>query len=324
MDQENRTMQITAQSPYIRLAFIVVMFLFGSGQANAQKLYRQTFGVATDPAVVFLHGGPGYNSASFELGAAKELAERGFYVIVYDRRGAGRSKVKKAKYTFDEAEKDLKKVMKKSKVKKADLIGHSFGGAVAIRFAEDYPEMVDDIVLVGAPLDYPGTFLTIRTACRRYYTAMRDTSNLKYIDMLDSMDTGLLDYAVYCFAHAMSCKLYQTEKPSTEAMSIYKDMMTDPQAKWVTVSKRNPVKGFYDAHRYITLDFTDELKELVKTVNVYGIYGAEDGLFDAASLLEISQIIGTDHFRKVSGSSHTVFIDQRGQFLDLMVELARK
>lgn len=318
-------MRIAFQSVRGRLTILLSLaFLLNASGLDAQKLYRTTFGNPSDEAVVFLHGGPGYNSTSFELGAAKELAARGFYVVVYDRRGTVRSRVKKAKYTFAEAEKDLKKVLKKSKVRHANLIGHSFGGALAIRFAEDYPDMVDDIVLVGAPLDYPGTFVTIRNACRRYYTAKRDTANLKYMDMLDEMDTGELEYAVYCFAHAMGCKLYQTQKPSTESMAIYKSMMGDPQAKYATVSKRKPVKGFYDAHQYTTLDFSDELKSLVKTVSVHGMYGVEDGLFDPEALLEIGDIIGEAHLHKVSGASHSVFIDQREEFLDLMVQMLKK
>jgi hypothetical protein len=32
-------------------------------------------------------GGPGYNCAGFEVSTAQELANNGFYVIVYDRRG---------------------------------------------------------------------------------------------------------------------------------------------------------------------------------------------------------------------------------------------
>lgn len=308
------------------IGITLILFIFtlpGTNSVQAQKLYQATFGNPHDPVVVFLHGGPGYNSASFEIGAAEKLAQRGFYVITYDRRGAGRSKVKKAKYTFEEAEKDLKKVMKKNKVSKANLIGHSFGGALAIRFAEDYPEMVDNIVLVGAPLDYPATFKTILTTCRRYYTAMQDSSNLRYIDLLDTMDTGQLDYAVYCFAHAMACKLYQTEKPTPEAMAIYQGMRDHPQSKWVTVSKRNPVKGFYDAHQYTTMDLSNDLKKIVKTISVHGIYGAEDGLFDDAALQGIRDIIGEEHFHKVSGASHTVFLDQQKAFLDLVEGVGR-
>lgn len=60
--------------------------------ATAAEIYSAAYGKASDPAVIFLHGGPGYNSLDFEVTTAQKLADQGFYVIVYDRRGEGRSR----------------------------------------------------------------------------------------------------------------------------------------------------------------------------------------------------------------------------------------
>jgi proline iminopeptidase len=298
------------------LSSLAILLL--SGPAAAQKLYRKTFGDPKNPGMVFLHGGPGYNSSAFEMVAARELADRGYYVVVYDRRGTVRSPVKKAKYTFAEAEKDLKKVMKKSKLKHASLLGHSFGGAVAIHFAEDYPQLVDNVILVDAPINYPATFVTIRKACVAYYTAKNDTLNLKYMAMLDTMNTGRLDYATYCFAHAMGCKLYQPKEYSPEAKLLLQEASKDPQFKYISISRQGPVKGFYKSHLYTTIDLTADLEKLVETVPVYGIFGDEDGLFDAESLANIRAIIGDDHFFMVKNASHNVFLDQRENFLEVV------
>ncbi|MEM0995962.1 MAG: alpha/beta hydrolase [Bacteroidota bacterium] len=298
---------------------LLVLLVFLSGAAGfGQKLYQKSFGQAGDPAIVFLHGGPGYNSASFEVAAAAALAEKGYHVIVYDRRKTARSPVKKAKFTFREAEKDLKKVMKRAKVKKASLIGHSFGGALAIRFAGDHPKKVANILLVGAPLDYPATFVTIRNACRKHYTTEGDTTNLRYMTLLDTMDNARLDYAVYCFAHAMSCGLYQPSVLSPEAKRIYGDMASDPQARITMDSRQKPVKGFYNAHQYTTLNFTEDLKAILPSVPVFGIYGAEDGLFDDAAREDLSVLLGKKDFRVVDAASHSVFIDQRAYFIELL------
>ena len=67
----------------------------------------------------------------FEGTTAQKLAEKGFYVIAYDRRGEGRSADPEAKFTYDEAFQDLNAIYKKYNLKKATLLAHSFGGLVA-------------------------------------------------------------------------------------------------------------------------------------------------------------------------------------------------
>ena len=281
-------------------------------------LYQKTYGSPKDPAVVFLHGGPGYNSASFELGAAQALADRGYYVLVYDRRGCGRSQGMPAEYTYDEAEQDLADVLSAAGIGTVTVIGHSFGGAVGMGFGISNPRRVERLILVGAPLDYPATFRTIRRACRAVYQKKADTTNLKYIDMLDAMDTTDLNYAIYCFSHAMACGLYTPAIMDKEAKDIYRSMSKIPDAKYLAISTREPVKGFYDAHRYITTDLSEEMSALVDNVPVYGIYGLEDGLFDEASRTEIAGTVGEERFYVVKGASHSVFIDKREEFLDLV------
>ena len=109
---------------------------------SAQSIYTKAYGNPKDQAVVFLHGGPGYNSALFEGTTAEALSKNGFYVLVYDRRGEGRSEDQEAAFTFEETFKDLNRIYKKFKLKKAILIGHSFGGVVATLYAEQYPKKV--------------------------------------------------------------------------------------------------------------------------------------------------------------------------------------
>ncbi|MEZ0128312.1 alpha/beta fold hydrolase, partial [Flavobacterium sp. LBUM151] len=66
-----------------------------------------------------------------------------FYVIVYDRRGEGRSADPDAKFTYQEAFQDLNFILKKYNLKKVTLIGHSFGGLVATLYTAKYPEKVN-------------------------------------------------------------------------------------------------------------------------------------------------------------------------------------
>lgn len=85
-----------------KLLLIVSLVLF-SIPIFAQNIYSKAYGNSKNPAIIFIHGGPSGNSNLFEGTTAKILASKGFYVIVYDRRGEGRSKDENAVMTFDES-----------------------------------------------------------------------------------------------------------------------------------------------------------------------------------------------------------------------------
>lgn len=294
------------------------LLTFTNLSAKEQPLYSQAYGKKSDPAMLFIHGGPGYNSVSFELSTAQALADKGFYVIVYDQRGGGRSaEMKKSKYTFAEAFSDINTILKKYKVKKTNIIGHSWGGTLALKYATKFPNKVDKVILADSPLAYQETFKTIIRKCRAKYTAEK-SPNLQYIVMLENMDTTSLDYSSYCFMSAMQCGLYQPKVQSEGAKKIYQEMTNSPDAKYLSDMTREPVSGFYANEKYTALDMRIDIDKLAAKNKVFGIYGAEDGLFDEAQLGEFKNRIGGESFTIVQGASHNVFIDQHEKFIDLV------
>src|SRR5215469_9135539 len=72
-----------------------------------------------------------------------------FHVVRYDRRGYGRSPAAtQAHYETD----DLAGLLKQLRIPRAAIVGSSHGGEVSINFALEHPEMVQQLVLVGAVL----------------------------------------------------------------------------------------------------------------------------------------------------------------------------
>ncbi len=158
---------------------------FASSKSNQKidGLYVKEFGVSTNQALIFLHGGPGYNSFSFEASTAELLAQKGFYVIVYDQRGSGRSdSVGLKNYTFENAISDLKTIYEYYKVKKAILLGHSFGGTLAMKYAEKNPEEVKSVILANAPIDQPGIVKSILDNCELRYKQFNNTQGLQALN----------------------------------------------------------------------------------------------------------------------------------------------
>lgn len=301
------------------LLITAILLSYSNFTLEAQEIYSKAYGDKSDPAILFLHGGPGYNSVSFELSTAQLLADKGFYVIVFDQRGGGRSKeVKDSKYTLEEAYLDINNILKKHSVKKTSIMGHSWGGTLGLHYAMKFPDKVEKFIMVDSPLSYQESFKVIIRRCKEKYTAEK-SPNLRYINMLEVMDTTTQDYSSYCFGNAIKAGLYQTKNPTPEAMKIYQEIMKMPDTKFISDMTQEPYTGFFTNEKYTMMDLTSMIEKLAEKNKIYGIYGAEDGLFDEAQYSKFEELMGEDNFSVVENASHSVFIDQREKFLDLVV-----
>jgi pimeloyl-ACP methyl ester carboxylesterase len=72
---------------------------------------------------------------------------RRFHTIRYDRRGYGRSPAATEGHSATD---DLAALLRHLKVSHATIVGSSHGGEISINFALDHPEIVQQLVLVGA------------------------------------------------------------------------------------------------------------------------------------------------------------------------------
>jgi proline iminopeptidase len=306
-----------------RLLLILALCFFARTSFAADTLYSRAFGNATDPAVIFLHGGPGYNSASFEIASAQRLADSGFHVVTFDQRGCGRSGKLKGTYTLEEAMSDLNTLFEKYGFAKASLIGHSWGGTLGILFAERYPVRVSKLVLTGSPLSYQLGFRTIATRARAEYTRTNDSLNLTFLDGMLHLDTNSLMYATSAFRHAMAAGMYRPSVTTDEAKALKEKIKADTLSKWLNDMKQAPVLGFYKSMQYTTLDLTAPLTRVNERIKVFGIYGADDGLFDEAHLAAIRKIIGEYALVSITGASHNVFLDQPTAFTSALVDRLR-
>jgi proline iminopeptidase len=296
---------------------LFLLFILAVSQVEAQKLYSKAFGDKKNKALVFLHGGPGYNCANFELTRAQKLADAGYYVIVYDRRGEGRSTDANAKYTFGETFSDLNAIYKQYGIKQAGLIGHSFGGIVASLYATKFPKNVSSVILVGAPVALQETFQTILASSKKLYLAKNDTTNLYYIGLIEAMDSKSMQYASYSFGHAMQNGFYSPKNMSEEAKTLYNNIRKDSSGRYAMEMTYQAPQGFWSNEHYTSIDLTSAVKNLVASkMPVFGLYGKDDGLYSAKQVENLQVIIGADHLKYFEDCSHNVFIDQQAKFIE--------
>ena len=95
--------------------------------------------------VVFVHGGS--TDECYAVIQEPALAER-FRVIHYQRRGWGRSSHDGLPLSIQQQSADCRAVMLHSGIDRAHLVGLSYGGAILLQFALDYPDAVHSLALV--------------------------------------------------------------------------------------------------------------------------------------------------------------------------------
>lgn len=112
-------------------------------------------GYDTLPAVIFIHGTPGSLDAFLNFLRDKDLQKK-IRMVSVDRPGWGYSNFGKAVTDLDKQAAMLKFLLDEYGHKKPPvLVGHSYGGTLAVKLAMKYPGKVGGLLLIGAAVD-PG------------------------------------------------------------------------------------------------------------------------------------------------------------------------
>jgi pimeloyl-ACP methyl ester carboxylesterase len=103
--------------------------------------------VGQGPAVLLLHG-LGCDHTTWD--AVIEPLSRRCTVIAPDLLGHGRSDKPRADYSIGGFANGMRDLLTVLGIDKATVVGHSFGGGVAMQFAYQFPERTDRLMLVAA------------------------------------------------------------------------------------------------------------------------------------------------------------------------------
>ena len=302
----------------MRLILSILFSIAFVGNFNSQSIYSKSYGDKSNPAIIFIHGGPSGNSNLFEGTTAQKLADRGFYVIVYDRRGEGRSTDPNATMTFEESFEDLNNIYKLYHIKKANLLGHSFGGIIATLYSNKYPSKVNSLILAGALFSQQETYDHILQNAKIFVN--NNPSKLGQIGNIERLNKRSAEYRKEVFAIADELHYFEMPNPTTESTQIRQDFAKSDFSK---TSYRNPNSPliFYKNEKQNNISTKNILQKILnKKIPVYAIYGENDGIFSKKQLTELQNLIGAKNFQTLPNCSHFLFVDQQNQFLDFLSE----
>lgn len=121
-------------------------------EVDGATVHYQEFGEASNPTLLLIHG---YTASTYVWHAvAPRFADEGFHVVAVDLLGFGYSdKPAWFEYTIEAQARVIARLMNRLGIGTATIVGSSYGGAVALTIALDYPERVEKLVLVDAVIN---------------------------------------------------------------------------------------------------------------------------------------------------------------------------
>ncbi|RDW19955.1 alpha/beta fold hydrolase [Oceanobacillus chungangensis] len=247
---------------------------------SSVKLYVEDINPEGSKIIVFLHGWP-LSHKQFEY-QFNVLPAMGYRCIGIDWRGFGKSDKPESGYNFNRLADDIRTVVDVLQLDNFTLVGHSTGGAIAIRYMSRYNSFgVSNLVLVdaAAPIGF-----TPETATRFLTLALNDRPKM----MREVIDSFFFQYITSSFSEWFFQLGLQAAGWSTAAIII---TLRDEKL------------------------YADLQKILVPTLIVHGVH---DKVIPFAQAQEINQKIKNSQLVPFHYSGHGSFWEERDKFNQLL------
>jgi len=125
-------------------------------QSGSATIAYHVDGADGDIPLLLINGGPGFDHQYFHLTDVWQRFAQARRVVFFDQRGTGASTGvgPTDQVTADDILQDIDAIRAALRVPRLVVLGHSWGGWLAMAYALRYPERVERIVLVGSAAPY--------------------------------------------------------------------------------------------------------------------------------------------------------------------------
>jgi proline iminopeptidase len=121
---------------------------------RGKKIHVEFFGKENSMPLLYIHGGPGAGSYDFELFQSERLSEK-LYLITFDQRGVLRSDslLENENFELNDLNEDCEALRIALGISRWSVLGHSFGGYIALLYSNAYPNSIEKLILESPSFD---------------------------------------------------------------------------------------------------------------------------------------------------------------------------
>lgn len=161
-----------------------------------KNIYYEMHGATNETVLLYLHGGPGASCLDF-FNTAEKLSEE-LQVISFDQYGVLRSEAiaENESYSMDIQSDMIEEMRHKLNVKRWSVLGHSYGGALAVFYANKYADSVDKIILECPSLNFADSAKSVAAYVSDYISQTGDSVAIDHCQKMKTFDYQNCDVLV--------------------------------------------------------------------------------------------------------------------------------
>lgn len=296
-----------------RYVFLLVTFLPGALSAQVEEgfapsedgveVHYKVYGKGKPLLVI--NGGPGFPSHYFQE-LAEDLSDDR-QVIIFDQRGTGDTYVKeydRGTINLTKMVRDIEALRTHLKINKWDVMGHSFGGVLAMLYAEDHSDRINKLVLSasgGMDLEFTKAMpANIQSRLSNQQTLDMQRLNKEFQKNESNMRVHNARFEILAWAY-----VYDKNKVD-EAV----DMLTEGNRFNYRVNQL-----VWKDLRSRPYDVKEKLKEFKKPVFI--IHGRQDIIGESVAI-KTHMTFPNSTLAFINEASHYIWLDQHDEYINLI------
>lgn len=275
--------------------------------SDSVQLFVKRAGKGTP--VLFIHGGPGSNSAYFEY-TGGNIFERDVQMIYLDQRGSGRSGNHPGKnYSLGRIVQDFEEVRKSLGIKQWIIMPHSFGGILATEYAYRNPDAIKAMTFLNCTIDIDHSARSGIKTTLELLPALQERD----VNYLKNESVNLIDrfFAVFHYLDSAGVR-YKLFFDSKYNDSVHNVITQNASKHWELG------QNVWNYPEYF-VSFSEKTKNITTPVLVIG--GTRDFTIgiDHPSLMHFPQMQV-----KYIGGGHALYMEQTAELYDAVAPFLKK
>lgn len=153
-----------------------------------KKIFYEIYGAEHDEALLYLHGGPGASCLDF-ANQAKVLSKKS-RVVIFDQLGVLRSDAlgENEDYSMEYQIEMIEEMRRLLGIEKWSILGHSYGGALAVLYAYLYPASIHKVILECPSLCFEDSAKSVAEYLSGYIHDLNNKSTIELCEKIKVTD----------------------------------------------------------------------------------------------------------------------------------------
>lgn len=218
-----------------------------------RKIWYEIYGAEHNDTLLYLHGGPGASCLDF-VDQARALSEK-MKVVIFDQLGVLRSEAiaEDESYGMEYQIEMIEEMRKLLGIEKWSILGHSYGGMLAVLYAYTYPDSIQKIILECPSLNFEDSARSTAEYLSEHINSLHDEQAAELCEKIQFADyqnkaevvwdlSTLLGYVtdmeLRFYLHGISAEEYQM---SMETSDITDEMWSKGERHLMKLLETQPV-----------------------------------------------------------------------------------